>query len=55
MARNLGRDNDKVTPAAKQEPTNAIYKQGGFMTPDAAIANDKSSVRAPVTVDQVKK
>jgi hypothetical protein len=39
---------DVPTPLKKQEPTAGIWQQGGDKDPNAAIARDKSSVRAPV-------
>ena len=48
MARNLGRPMDKSTPMKKAEPTDAIYKKGGDMSPAEALARDKSDVRKPV-------
>jgi hypothetical protein len=40
---------DTPTPLKRQEPTATIWQQGGDKDPNAAIARDKSSVRAPVT------
>jgi hypothetical protein len=43
---------DVPTPLKKQEPTASQWQQGGDKTPEAAIARDKSSVRAPVQCDK---
>jgi hypothetical protein len=40
------------TPLKKQEPTAALWKEGGKTDPGAVIANDKSSVRNPVPCDK---
>jgi hypothetical protein len=48
MARDMGRPIDTPTPLKKQDPSVSLYKQGGDMTPDAALSRDKSDTRKPV-------
>lgn len=40
--------NSVPTPLKKSEPTNAVWKQGGDKSADAALQRDKSSIRKPV-------
>jgi len=37
------------TPLKRQEPTAAIWKEGGKKSPEEALAADKGSVRATVS------